>query len=210
MLKTEFHPAHKSGSKALMVVLHGLGDSAAGYQFLPPALALPWMNYLLVNAPDPYYGGFSWFDFAGDFAPGVQRSRKLLFEVLDVQRANGFPPRETTLFGFSQGCLMVIDVGLRYSHRFAGIVGISGAVCEPEKLLKELSSVAMQQRLLITHGTADQMIPFHHTAAQVQALKSYGLQIEWHELPKQHTIAGEEEIDLIRSFVEAGYPAQAR
>jgi len=59
MLKTEFHPAHKSGSKALMVVLHGLGDSAAGYQFLPPALALPWMNYLLVNAPDPYYGGFS-------------------------------------------------------------------------------------------------------------------------------------------------------
>jgi predicted esterase len=207
MLKSEFHPAHKGGSKALMVVLHGLGDSAAGYQFLPSALGLPWMNYLLVNAPDPYYGGFSWFDFAGDFAPGVQRSRKLLFEFLDAQLAKGFPPRETTLFGFSQGSLMVIDAGLRYPHRFAGLVGISGAVCEPEKLLKELSPAAMQQRLLITHGTADQMIPFHHTAAQIRILKSYGLQIEWHELPKQHTIAGEYEIDLIRKFVEAGYQA---
>ena len=160
MLKTQFHPAHKSGSKALMIVLHGLGDSVAGYQWLPAALALPSMNYLLVNAPDPYYGGFSWFDFTGNFGPGVERSRKLLFELIDAQRANGFPAREMTLFGFSQGSLMTVDVGLRYSQKFAGLVGISGAVYEPEKLLKEMSPVAMQQRLLITHGIADTMIPF--------------------------------------------------
>jgi phospholipase/carboxylesterase len=205
MLKTEFHPAHKSGSKALMIVLHGLGDSVAGYQWLPAALALPSMNYLLVNAPDRYYGGFSWFDFTGNFGPGVERSRKLLFELIDTQRANGFPTREMTLFGFSQGSLMVIDVGLRYSQKFAGLVGISGAVCEPEKLLKELSPVAMQQRLLITHGIADTMIPFQHTASQVKALKTYGLQIEWHELAKEHTIAGEGEIAIIRKFIVAGY-----
>jgi len=205
MLKTEFHPAHKSGSKALMIVLHGLGDSVAGYQWLPTALALPSMNYLLVNAPDPYYGGFSWFDFTGNFGPGVERSRKLLFELIDTQRANGYPAREMTLFGFSQGSLMTIDVGLRYSQKFAGLVGISGAVYEPEKLLKEMSPVAMQQRLLITHGIADTMIPFHHTAPQVKALKTYGLQIEWHELAKEHTIAGEAEIAIIRKFVVAGY-----
>jgi phospholipase/carboxylesterase len=205
MLKTQFHPAHKGGSKALMIVLHGLGDSTAGYQWMPTALGLPWMNYLFVNAPDPYYGGFSWFDFTGDFCPGVARSRKLLFDLLDAQRANGFPARETTLFGFSQGGLMTIDVGLRYSQRFAGLVSISGAVCEPEKLLKELSPVAMQQRLLVTHGIADTMIPFQHTAAQIKMLKSYGLQIEWHELPKEHTIAGESELAIIRKFIVAGY-----
>jgi phospholipase/carboxylesterase len=207
MLKTQFHPAHKGGSKALMIVLHGLGDSIAGYQWLPSALGLPWMNYLLVNAPDSYYGGFSWFDFAGDYAPGVLRSRKLLFDLLDAQRANGHPPREITLFGFSQGSLMTIDVGLRYPHRLAGLVGISGAIFEPEKLLKEASGagMAMQQRLLITHGTDDPIIPFHHTAPQVKALISAGLQIEWHQLAKEHTIAGEDEIDLIRKFVEAGY-----
>ena len=65
-----------------------------------------------------------------DIAPGVQRSRKLLFELLDDLRAKGFSPEQTTLAGFSQGCLMTIDVGLRYPHRFAGLVGISGWVFE--------------------------------------------------------------------------------
>jgi phospholipase/carboxylesterase len=209
MLKSEFHPAQTSRSKALMIVLHGLGDSTAGYQWLPSALALPWMNYLLVNAPDPYYGGFSWFDFTGDFCPGVQRSRKLLFELIDAQREGGFPAREMTLFGFSQGGLMTIDVGCRYNQKFAGLVAISGAVCEPEKLLKELSPVAMQQRLLVTHGIADTMIPFQITAPQIKMLKTYGLQIEWHELAKEHTIAGEGELAIIRKFVVGGYEGRA-
>jgi phospholipase/carboxylesterase len=205
MLDTEFYPARESDSKALMVVLHGLGDSTAGYQWMPSVLGLPWMNYLLVNAPDAYYGGFSWFDFAGDFRPGVERSRKSLIELLDAQRTKGFPTAETTLFGFSQGCLMTIDVGLRYPHVFAGLVGISGFVFEPQELERQLSPVAREQRLLVTHGTADTMVPLQHTEPAIKILKSAGINIEWHVLEKEHTIAGEEEIDVIRRFIEAGY-----
>src|SRR6266478_5541131 len=145
-LQSELIPARESGSRRLMIMLHGLGDSIEGYRWLPEALDLPWLNYLLVNAPDEYYGGYSWFDFEGDIVPGVQRSRKLLFELLDAQRGRGFPIEQTVLGGFSQGCLMAIEVGLRYPHRFAGIVGISGFVCQPENLVKELSPVAAQQR----------------------------------------------------------------
>src|SRR5438132_2600526 len=111
MLQTDLVPAREKSSRRLMVVLHGLGDSLEGYRWLPEALGLPWMNYLLVNAPDEYYGGYSWFDFGGDIVPGVVRSRKLLFELLDARRAAGFPTDQTTLGGFSQGCLMSIDVG---------------------------------------------------------------------------------------------------
>ena len=205
MLDTEFYPARKGDSKALMIVLHGLGDSAAGYHWVPGVLDLPWMNYLLVNAPDQYYGGFSWFEFAGDFRPGVERSRKLLFELLDDQRAKGFPTRETILFGFSQGCLMTIDVGLRYPHVFAGLVGISGFVFEPQELLRELSPVARDQRLLVTHGSADTMVPLQQTEPAIKLLKSAGTNVEWHVLEKDHTIAGQEEIEIIRRFIEAGY-----
>ena len=205
MLDTEFHPARKSDSKALMIVLHGLGDSTAGYHWMPGVLDLPWMNYLLVNAPDPYYGGFSWFDFAGDFRPGVERSRKLLFELLDDQRAKGFPTRETILFGFSQGCLMTIDAGLRYPDIFAGLVGISGFVFEPQELLRELSRVARDQRLLVTHGTADTMVPLQQTEPAIKLLKSAGINVDWHVLEKDHTIAGQEEVEIIRRFIEAGY-----
>jgi phospholipase/carboxylesterase len=206
MLHGELIPAAEGDSRRLMVMLHGLGDSIEGYRWMPEAMALPWLNYLLVNAPDEYYGGYSWFDYPGDHLPGVQRSRKLLFELLDDLRGRGFPAEQITFGGFSQGSLMAIEVGLRYPHRFAGIVGISGWICEPEKLLKELSPVAMQQRLLATHGTFDPLIPFAKARGQIQLLKAAGLSVEWHEFRKEHTIAGEEEIAVIRNFVRAGYP----
>jgi len=205
MLDHEFIPAREKNSRRLLIMLHGLGDSIEGYRWLPEALGLPWMNYLLVNAPDEYYGGYSWFDFGGDIVPGVVRSRKLLFELLDARRAAGFPTEQTTLGGFSQGCLMSIDVGFRYPHRFAGIVGVSGYVCQPEKLIEELSPVAFEQRLLVTHGTKDTMVRFADAREQINILKAAGLKIDFHEFLKGHTIAGEEELEVIRNFVRAGY-----
>jgi predicted esterase len=166
---------------------------------------LPWLNHLLVNAPDPYYGGFSWYDFSGNENEGIERSRRLLFAVLDAQRENGFPTEQTTLFGFSQGCLMAVDVGFRYPHLFAGLVGISGYVHRPELLEQQLAPVAKRQRMLFTHGTQDSLIPFAVVREQVQRLQRAGLQIEWREFHKAHTIAGEEELSVIRAFVARGY-----
>ena len=209
MLETELIPASERDSRRLMVVLHGLGDSMEGYRWLPPALGLPPLNYLLVNAPDFYYGGYSWYDFADDAAPGILRSRALLFDLLDEQRNRGFPTEETMLFGFSQGCLMAIEAGLRYPHRFAGLIGISGYVHDAENAIRELSPVALRQRFLITHGTDDPLIPFAAVREQINLLKAEGLHIEWHEFVKAHTIAGEEELDIIRSFVRNCYSAPA-
>lgn len=205
MLETDFVPAPENNSPCLMVVLHGLGDSLEGYRWLPPALGLPWLNYLLVNAPDPYFGGYSWYDFSGDVGAGVERSRALLIELLDEQRKRGWTTEQSVLFGFSQGCLMTIDIGLRYPHRFAGLVGISGYIHEPEQSLRELSPVAKLQRFLVTHGTGDPLIPFAAVREQIKLLKTGGLQIEWHEFAKAHTIAGEKELAVIRDFVRACY-----
>jgi phospholipase/carboxylesterase len=201
MLETELVAAADKASRRLMVVLHGLGDSLEGYRWLPQALNLPWLNYRLVNAPDDYYGGYSWYDYTGDAASGIARSRKLLFDLLDQQRQQGFPTEQTMMFGFSQGCLMALEVGLRYPHRLAGLVGISGHVHDLEGTLKELSSVAKQQRFLVTHGLFDPMIPFAPSKQGVRALQQNGLQIEWHEFAKDHTIAGEEELRVVGEFV---------
>jgi phospholipase/carboxylesterase len=209
MLDTEFIAATEKGSRRLLVALHGLGDSAAGMSWIPEALGLPSLNYLLVNAPDEYYSGFSWYDLYGDSAPGVKRSREMLFELLDAQRAKGFPTEQTVLLGFSQGCLMTIEVGARYPHQFAGLVGISGYVFEPERLVKELSPVAKEQRFLVTHGLQDPVVPFAVTHKQINLLKAAGLNIAWHEFKKAHTIAGEPEVRLIRDFIAAGYQKQA-
>ncbi len=205
MLVTDFIPAQEKESRRLMIVLHGLGDSMEGYRWAPEAVRLPWMNYLLVNAPDGYYGGFSWYDFANLPAPGIKRSRELLFQLLDGWRDKGFPTDETILFGFSQGCLMTIEVGLRYPHLLAGLIGVSGYAHEPETLLKEISPVAKQQRFLITHGTQDTLIPFAQVKSQVETFQAGGIKMQWREFHKAHTIAGEEELSVIRGFIESCY-----
>jgi phospholipase/carboxylesterase len=164
------------------------------------------MNYLLVNAPEPYYGGYSWYDFASDPAPGVEDSRRLLTELLDNQRSSGFPSEHTVLFGFSQGALMTLEIGCRYPHLLAGLAAISGYAFEPERLVTELSPVARQQRFLITHGLQDPVIPFAKAREHAQILKQAGLDVAWHEFAKAHTIAGESEIRVIRQFIEAAGP----
>jgi phospholipase/carboxylesterase len=206
MLHSEFIPAAQKNSRRLMVMLHGLGDSLEGYRWLPELMDLPWLNFLLVNAPDDYFGGYSWFNYPDNMGPGVQRSRRLLLDLLDSLPPRGFPTDQITLAGFSQGCLMTIDVGLRYPHRLAGLVGISGWVFEIDNLLQELSPVAKQQRLLVTHGHNDPIIPLAPVREQVKKLKDVGLNATWREFPKTHTIYGAEEINVIRDFMVQGYP----
>jgi phospholipase/carboxylesterase len=205
MLDTELIEARRDAGPRLMIVLHGLGDSMEGYRWLPEALQLPWLNYLLVNAPDPYYGGFSWYDLYQDSGAGIERSLRLLVELLDSTREKKFPTEKTVVLGFSQGCLLSLEIGARYPHRLAGIVGISGYAHEPEKLALELSPLARDQRFLVTHGTQDPLIPIEQVRPQIELLTRAGLKIQWHEFVKAHTIAGKEELAVICDFVQGCY-----
>jgi phospholipase/carboxylesterase len=204
MLDSVFIPAPEKNSRRLMIVLHGLGDSIEGYRWWPEAMQLPWLNYLLVNAPDPYYGGFAWYDLQ-DPAGGIERSRALLLQLLDQLAAKGFPADQIVFSGFSQGCLLSIEIGARYPHHLAGIVGISGYAHEPENLIRQLAPEAARQRFLLTHGTQDPLIPIEKVRLQIDILRKAGLQIEWREFVKAHTIAGEAEMAVVRDFVRNSY-----
>ncbi|NUM87628.1 MAG: hypothetical protein HUU37_00350 [Bdellovibrionales bacterium] len=203
-LRTVYLPASRppeGGAEAekLIVVLHGLGDSVEGYRFLPQVMEMPEASWLLVNAPDPYFTGYSWFDIYGDMAPGIIRSRKLLTSLLGQLRGQGRKPENIALFGFSQGCVMVTDTALRYAHALAGVVGISGFVFL--EFPEALPPAAQEQKFLFTHGTMDSMIDSQVTRRQVEALREMGIRAEWAEFPKDHTIDPREEIPLIRHFL---------
>lgn len=201
MLQTVLIPGSQGGSRRLLIVLHGLGDSVEGYRWLPRELSIPWLNYLLVNAPFEYYEGYSWYDIFGNPDPGIAFSRRELFNLLDSLPQRKFPLDQVMLFGFSQGCLMSIEIGCRYPYQLAGIIGISGYVHKPDKLVEELSPVAKSQKFLITHGTRDSLIPIGMVRPQIERLVQAGLNIRWVELVKDHEIGGIEEINLIKGFI---------
>lgn len=203
VLESRFLPAQKASGK-LLVVLHGRGDSLEGFTWLPDDLGLPELNYLFLNAPDPYFGiGYSWYDLPPNQGPGVVRSRGLLFGVLDALLEQGWKSSEIVLFGFSQGCLMAIDVGLRYPHRLGGVCGVSGYVMFPERAAEEMQPHAKEMAWLVTHGDRDDVLPIGPTAEQVALLKAIGLPIAWHVFRKAHTIDPAHELPLIRDWIAA-------
>lgn len=187
-------------SQRLMIVLHGLGDSSEGFHRLQEELDIPSFNYLLLNAPDSYYTGYSWYDIDAPRS-GVERSRKVLADVIAQTQREGYPPDQTFLFGFSQGCLMTLEFGSRYSPALAGYIGISGYCLSPAAILREMSPAANNGNWLITHGTEDELLPVAVTRAQIRTLNDAGFAIDYREYAKSHTIDSRRELPEIRAWL---------
>lgn len=189
-------------SEKVLVVLHGLGDSLNGFTWMPQELRLDSLSYLLVNAPDDYYGGFSWFDFTAggaDMGPaiaGIERSRKLILGLLGELMEQGVKSNDILLFGFSQGCLMALDAGLRADVVLGGVCGVSGWLAFAEEYPAAFSAVAPQQEFLVTHGLRDPLLPFRRSQAQMTRLKALGIRVEFRQYDKDHTILPEELKDI--------------
>lgn len=191
----------KNPSKQLVVVLHGLGDSARGFLWLQDALEIDSLNYLLLNAPEAYYSGYRWYNIGEDPLSGIVRSRNILSEVFAVLSREGYPPEKTSLLGFSQGCLMTLEFGARHSDRLAAYVGISGYTIDPAALLREMNPKVNHGDWLITHGTRDEILPVETTRAQMQMLRDGGFNIDYREYSKTHTVDVERELPDIRNWI---------
>ena len=200
VLTSHFIAAEQPTGK-LIVVLHGRGDSYQGFLWMPEVLALPGVDYVLVNAPDEYYGGYSWYDLPPDQGPGVLRSRALLDQLFTELESAGRDPRDTLLFGFSQGCLMTLEWGLRSDRPLAGYVGVSGYCYDVEAAIAEASELGRTARFLITHGTADAVVPYAPTAWQMARLQAAGFAVTFLSYDKDHTIDPTDELPVLRQFI---------
>lgn len=201
-LKFDFWPATDASSKKLLVVLHGRGDSAEGFHWLPEQLNIEAFNYLFLNAPDPFYAGFSWYDVPPNQAPGIVRSRALLTKLCDDLMAEcQLKATDIFLFGFSQGCLMSIDLALRYRNVLGGIVALSGYVFFMDEYPEAFSTSASKQRIFASHGYQDDVLPFQATHESIEKLKALGVHIDWNAYNKAHTIDPDSELSDIREFL---------
>lgn len=200
-LDYEFWPSDESSSKKLLLLLHDAGDSPVDTHFFPASLGLESLNVLFLRAPEAMGKGFSWYGAAGAKRLSVERSRALIFGVLDALLANGVLPRDVFLCGIFEGCFVCLDVALRYPIILGAVVGVSGGVLFEEDFPSALSSVACQQRLWISHGFHDEVLPFERAQAAVERLRGLGLTIEWSPLDKAHSIGESDEMALIYGFL---------
>ena len=199
LFKSKYIPASRKSEK-LMIVLHGKGDSVRPFLAFDKELRIPEMNYLLLNAPKKFLGGYSWYGDGVYQKQGVLRVRAKMLRLLADLEKQGWKPENIFLFGFSQGCLVSADIAMNYPKKLGGVVGISGYFHFFPRWKKSLKK-NRKTPWLLTHGTKDDVLPIEDTQYGIEKLRSAGMQVQFVESQKKHVFE-EEEYPLIRKWIQ--------
>jgi phospholipase/carboxylesterase len=162
---TSVPPLSQSKPKQIVVLCHGYGGDgkdisslAFNWQrFLPEAI------FLCPNAPETCTlnpQGYQWFDLDSD-KEEIILEKSIIAEVklskfLD-QALEEFQlqPNNLALVGFSQGCMMSIQVGLKKKEEIKCIIGYSGKIINQKHLSNNINS---KPKIFLMHGADDTIV----------------------------------------------------
>lgn len=182
--------AETGSAKQAVIFLHGYGANGADLIGLAEPLAphMPGTVFFAPDAPEQNAinpAGRQWFPLPwldgsdpAEAEAGMQRAADDLEAYLEeVLEEEGLTPDRVVLFGFSQGSMMTLQVGLRRKEPFAGLVCFSGRLLNPELLEDEIRS---RPPVLLVHGDLDDVVPPQSMPEAAQALQALGLDVYAH------------------------------
>jgi phospholipase/carboxylesterase len=197
--------------QAAVIWLHGLG--ADGNDFVPivrelDLKGLPGVRFVFPHAktmPVTINGGYvmrAWYDITGaelvrrEDETGLRDSQLDVEALIAREKARGIPASRIVLAGFSQGCAMTLQTGLRHPEKLAGMLCLSGYLPLAEKVQHERTEESLDVPVFMAHGRQDPVVPFVRAQHSRDALAAMGYQVEWHEYPMQHSVCLEEVQDI--------------
>ena len=158
-------PENNEPIKNAVILLHGYGGDGKDISML----TLNWKRslkntvFLCPNAHEvceinPV--GFQWFDLSKDDEEYILKksleSENIFIKYLEeVKKEFKISNNNIVLSGFSQGCMMSINLGVTLEEKFNCIVGFSGKIIDKENLSKRIKS---KTKLLLVHGDLDQVV----------------------------------------------------
>lgn len=196
---------------ASVIWLHGLG--ADGSDFVPIVRELdlsgcPAIRFVFPHAPVmpvTVNGGYrmrAWYDILGaeivqrQDEAGLRKSQAAVEELIAQEKSRGIASEKIVLAGFSQGCAMTLQTGLRYPEKLAGLLCLSGYLPIYEKVTAEKHAANQDTPIFMAHGRQDSVVPFQAAALSRDFLKALGYRVEWHEYAMPHSVCPEEIDDI--------------
>jgi phospholipase/carboxylesterase len=198
---------------AAIIWMHGLGADANDFVPIVKELDLrdcPAIRFVFPNAPQipvTLNGGYimrAWYDIAAagtdinkrEDETGLRLSQQHIDALIARENSRGIPTDKIILAGFSQGCAMSLQTGLRHPQKLAGIMGLSGYVPLADKVAEERHIANQDTSIFLVHGTSDPVIPIQRAQQSRDLLLSLGYKIEWHDYWMQHSVSPQEIIDI--------------
>ena len=155
----------KEKIKSAIILLHGYGGDGKDIS----VLSLNWKRHLpntVFICPDGYEkcqinpAGFQWFDLNTEdlktIIEGSKRAEKKLFDFIkEVKEKYDLKNSQICICGFSQGCMISINLGLTSTKPFNCIVGFSGKIIDKSDIQKRIIS---KTKFLLIHGNDDDVV----------------------------------------------------
>jgi len=198
---------------AAIIWMHGLGADANDFVPIVKELDLrdcPAIRFVFPNAPQipvTLNGGYimrAWYDIAAagtdinkrEDETGLRLSQQAIDALIARENSRGIPTDKIILAGFSQGCAMSLQTGLRHPQKLAGIMGLSGYVPLADKITEERHIANQDTSIFLVHGTSDPVIPIQRAHQSRDLLLSLGYEVEWHDYWMQHSVSPQEIVDI--------------
>ncbi len=158
-------PLSKKKPKNAVILCHGYGGDGKDISILATywKAHLPETIFICPDAPEPCAAspvGFQWFDLL-DQTPDQILSKSLIAEnkinilIDEIKEKYNLKANDITLSGFSQGCMLSLQTGIKRKDKINSIVGYSGKIIDTEHLAKNINS---RPNILIMHGDIDQIV----------------------------------------------------
>ncbi len=162
---TIIEPEKKKDINNIVILLHGYGGDGKDISML----TLNWKRhmpntiFICPNGHEPCSinpAGYQWFDLTKDdpnyiLSESLKAEEKIKKFIDEIKNEYNLDNNKITLSGFSQGCMMSINVGLTSEKPFSSIVGFSGKIIKPDNLKNRRKN---STNILLIHGDQDDIV----------------------------------------------------
>ena len=184
---TIIKPESNTKIKNALILLHGYGGDGKDISML----SINWKRHLpntVFICPNGHEScainpsGFQWFDLTNDdpnyiLDESIKAEKKLNKFINEVKSEFDLSNSEIILSGFSQGCMMSINLGLTADKEYNCVIGFSGKIINQEnlKIRKKVST-----KTLLIHGELDQVVQPHFMLEAKDFFIRNNIEIETH------------------------------
>ena len=155
--------------KNAVILLHGYGGDGKDISML----SLNWKRHMpntVFICPNGHEtcsinpSGYQWFDLTKEdpeyiLQQSIKAENKINQFIREIRKEFNLTNNQICLSGFSQGCMMSLNVGLTAEENFSCIVGFSGKIIDKDNLKDRIKN---STKTLLIHGDMDQVVSSTH------------------------------------------------